>query len=157
LNINVLKFQNKILLAFFPLIMSGAPAFGQTKSNLAISLSGGFLNGNSYTNSYRGRYYHLGFDYHLAERHVLSLNYHSGGHDYFDGRFATPDDYLITPGGTNAEAFYRTFSVVYKFKLVNTRRFSLAPGLGAGLMTHTIRYPIATPRSLYFEQATWHD
>ena len=131
----------------------------QDKKDLAISLSTGFFNSPYYNNAHKKAFYGFSADYHLSKKHVLSVNYLAGKHDYLDDILTnTPStQYLRLPKGTNAEATYSTFSVMYKFKIVNEARFSIVPGAGAGILTHSQTYPYSTPTSMSFNTSTWSD
>jgi len=132
---------------------------GQDKKDLTVSVGGGVLNSPYYANARAQEFYTLGFDYHASARHVLAVNYLAGGHRYFDNVLSnTPaSDYLVNPGATNAEATYNTFSILYKYKLINHSKISVAPGVGAGIMTHSRRYPHKQATSLVFHTSSWSD
>jgi hypothetical protein len=143
-----------ILLVFLVLI-----SFGQEKKDLAVSISTGYLNSPYYNNAHSRGFYGAGFDYHLSGRQVLSANYLAGAHDYFDNTLSnTPASvFIINPKRTNAKATYNTFSVSYKYKIINTTRLSVAPGLGAGIMTHSNEYPYTQGTSMIFQTSSWSD
>jgi hypothetical protein len=133
--------------------------FGQEKKDLAISLSAGIMNSPYYNNSHSGMFYGLGFDFHISARHIVSANYIAGGHDYFDNTLSnTPASaYIVNPKGTNAKATYNTFSVLYKYKIINQSKFSVVPGVGAGIMTHSKDYPYTQGASMTFQTSSWSD
>jgi hypothetical protein len=140
------------------LLLISASATAQPKKSLAISVGGGWFNSPGYlTNALRDGYYGLGFDYHFTPRHVLSVNFLSGRHSYLDTQFADPTVFLITPGGTNATARYYNFWVGYKFKLLNTRRVSISPSLGAGMLLLSRRFPVTQGPSTLFFETSWDD
>lgn len=143
-----------VFLSFFSL-----DTFGQDKKDLAISFSLGYLNSPYYNNAHSRGFYGVGFDYHIAKRQILSANYVAGGHDYFDNKLSnTPSsDYIVNPKGTNAQATYNTFSVSYKYKIVSQENLSVVPGLGAGIMTHSRKYPYTQSTSLTFRTSSWSD
>jgi hypothetical protein len=58
---------------------------------------------------------------------------------------------------TNAKAFYHTFSVVYKYKVINQPSFSVVPGIGAGILTHSQDYPYVQGSSIQFRTSSWSD
>ena len=153
------KYILKRITFFIALTFFLQNAFGQEKKDLAISLSAGYLNSPYYNNAHARGFYGFGFDYHISKRHLLSVNYVAGGHDYFDNTLSnTPaSDYIINPKGTNAKATYNTFSVSYKYKLVNQNRFNVVPGVGAGIMTHTRDYPYTLGTSMIFRTSSWSD
>jgi hypothetical protein len=145
----------KIVFCFVMLALLSLPTWGQAKKDLVLSVSAGRLNSPYYSRAYPGGFVNLGFDYHLTERHILSVNYHSGRHRYLERRFSDPASYITDPGDVNAEAMYRTFSMTYKFKVLDLTRFSVAPSLGAGLMTHLLRYPVTQGLSTSFSYSAW--
>jgi hypothetical protein len=132
---------------------------GQEKKDLAISLSTGIMNSPYYDNSHSRVFAGVTFDYHISKRQLLSVNYFAGSHDYFDNTLSnTPASwYLVNPKGTNARAFYNTFSVSYKYKILNHSNFSIVPGVGVGFMTHTREYPYTEGTSLTFKTSSWSD
>jgi len=146
-------------LAFILLTFSTLHSFGQDKKDLAVSVTTGYLNSPYYNNAHSRGFYGIGFDYNIAIRHVLSANYFAGGHDYFDNTLSnTPASaYIINPKGTNAKAFYNTFSVSYKYKIINQAKLSVVPGVGAGIMTHTRDYPYTQATSMTFQTSSWSD
>lgn len=129
----------------------------QYRKDLAVSLSTGYFNSPYYLNAHKRAFYGFSADYHLSKRHVLSTNYLAGGHDYFDNVLSNvpATRYLRLPKKTNAEATYQTFSVVYKYKIVNQAKFSVVPGAGAGIMTHSRTYPVSNATSLWFTSSSW--
>ncbi len=145
----------KVFLIFVVLTQFAYLASGQPKSALALSVSAGWLNTPYYAQAFRGGFYNFGFDYYLSGRHLLSVNYHSGSHDYLDIAYAAPSVFLITPMNTNAKASYRTFSLLFKYKLLDLRRLSLVPSVGVGLMTHIRNFPVTQGPSTVFYDLTW--
>lgn len=143
-----------ILLTFFTLF-----SYGQDKKDLAVSVSAGYLNSPYYNNAHSRGFYGVGFDYYIAKRHVLSANYLAGGHDYFDNTLSnTPASaYIVNPKGTNAQATYNTFSVSYKYKIINNTKLSVVPGAGAGIMTLTRDYPYTQGTTMAFQTSSWSD
>jgi hypothetical protein len=132
-------------------------AFGQDKKDLAISLSGGLMNSPYYTNAHARSFYGVGFDYHLSKRQIISASYVAGKHDYFDNSLSnTPaSEYIVMPNGINAEASYNAFSVMFKYKVVNHAKFSLVPGIGTGMMTHSREYPFTVGNAMRWNAASW--
>jgi hypothetical protein len=65
--------------------------------------------------------------------------------------------YVVNPKGTNAKATYNTFSVLYKYKIINQSKFSVTPGVGAGMMTHSKDYPYTQGASMTFQTSSWSD
>src|SRR5687767_780111 len=105
----------------------------QGKKDMAISFSGGLMNSPYYEKADAKVFYKAGFDYHLSSRQVLSVEYLSGKHDYFDNVLSNDPSAMLKPNGTNSEASYQTFSVSYKYKVVNLRDLFIAPSIGAGI------------------------
>jgi len=149
----------KQLTLFFTFSFFILTTFGQEKKDLTVSLSAGYLNSPYYNNAHSRGFYGFGFDYHISRRHVLSANYFAGRHDYFDNTLSnTPASvYIVNPKGTNAKATYNTFSVLYKYKIINQANFSIVPGAGAGIMTHTRNYPYTQGSLIIFQTSYWSD
>jgi hypothetical protein len=147
------------LFAFILLTFCSLLSFGQDRKDLSISVSAGYLNSPYYNNAHSRGFYGVGFDYHIAKRHVLSANYLAGGHDYFDNTLSnTPASvYIVNPKGTNAQATYNTFSISYKYKIINSAKLSVVPGVGAGIMTHSSDYPYTQGTSMTFRTSSWSD
>ena len=133
---------------FIILIASLSQAFGQEKKDLKLSLSTGFFNSSYYTNSKPRQFYQFGFDYSITKRHIISTDFISGKHRYYDSiRVATPIP-LSTPGyenHTNAEASCMVFSVLYKYKILIKKKLSVSAGTGLGIITEAFTYPVDNP------------
>lgn len=115
-------------------------AFSQAPKDLTLSFSAGSVNSPYYDRARANLFLGFDFDYHLSRKSILSMGYFSGNHYYFDDVLSNaPYDFLYS-NGTNAKAFYRTVSVLYKYKAINNRRFYLTAGVGAGILTHEQRY-----------------
>jgi len=130
---------------------------GQEKKDLAISVSAGFLNSPYYNLAKPMGFYKIDFDYHLTSRHIIAANYLDGKHHYYDNTLSndpTGSGYL---DGTNSEAQYRTFSILYKYKIFDNTLFSIVPGVGAGVMTHTREYPYKEVNASYSRISSWSD
>lgn len=129
----------------------------QDRKDLAISLSTGYLNSPYYENAHKGAFYGFSADYQLSKKQIFSVSYLSGKHVYFDDVLSNVPAwrYLRLPKGTNAEASYNTFSVMYKFKILNKAKYSIVPGAGAGIMTHSQIYPVSDATSLWFTSSSW--
>lgn len=132
-------------------------SYGQDKKDLAISLSGGLLNSPYYEKADAKGFYGFDFDYNLAKRHILSVNYVAGKHNYYDDVLSNDPTSVSRPNGTNSDAEYRTFSVLYKYKVVNNSLISLVPGVGAGILTHTRQYPYKEINKSYPALSSWSD
>jgi hypothetical protein len=137
------------------LLFFSAP--GQERKDLTLSVAGGKLFSPYYQNNTSGRFFGFDFDYTLAKRHVLSVNYTDGEHRYYDKVHASGSATTINADRTNAEATYHTFSVLYKYKFLSTPTVSGDIGAGAGLMAHSQRYPFSTGISVYYQQSVWTD
>ncbi len=57
-------------------------SYGQDKKDLNVSFSSGLLTSPYYNNVRKGGYYSFDMDYYFRQRHILSSNFTSGGHDY---------------------------------------------------------------------------
>jgi hypothetical protein len=130
-------------------------ALGQERKDLTLSFVGGKLASPFYKANRSGRFFGVDFDYSLARRHTLSVNYTDGVHRYYDNVHTAGPAVMVNADGTNAEATYHTFSVLYKYSVLRTPSFSGSVGTGAGLMTHSLRYPFSTGTSAYYQQTVW--
>jgi hypothetical protein len=138
------------------LLLFACSSYAQDKKDLAVSLSGGLFNSPYYKNAKAKGFYSFDFDYHLAKRHILSANYLAGKHTYYDDVLSNdPGTYNVD--ATNADAEYRTFSVLYKYKVVDNSIISLTPGIGVGIMTHTRKYPYSEVNKSYPQISSWSD
>lgn len=147
--------MKKINLALITLLIT-IFSFGQDKKDLGISLSIGKLSSPYYPNAKARGFQNVDFDYHLTGRQILSANFNDGSHDYYDNVLSNTA-FPLYEKGTNAHAYYRTFSILYKYKVLNKKVFSAAVGTGLGTMTHTRRYPYSQGNSYYFMQSSWTD
>src|SRR4051794_15493920 len=111
-------------------------AISQERKDLTLSIAGGKLACPYYANNRSGRFFSFDFDYSLSVRHALSVNYTDGEHRYFDNVHAFGTGGSINADGTNAEAAYHTFSVLYKYTFLNSTHISATVGTGVGIMTH---------------------
>ena len=137
-------------------------AFSQVKRDLAVSFGMGIFNSPYYTNAQQREFYSLDFDYHIGNRHILSTNFLKGKHRYYDSTHSNNAVPLSTPGyedNANTDADYLTFSVLYKYKVINKKRFSVDLGAGAGIMTQIILFPFSdgTNVDINFRESTWTD
>ncbi len=120
-------------LIIFTIIISTAK--GQEKKDLAIYASGGLLTSPNYQKSTTNGYFGVGFEYYLTKNHVLSANYLMAKNNYLAAGASTKVGY---DKGTNATAFFNTFSILYQYKFLNTSQFSMLAGAGAGVTTRTL-------------------
>jgi hypothetical protein len=153
--------MKKLLLATFAFLTTAA-VFSQTKKDLSISFAAGAFNSPYYTNDKKREFYSFDFDHYIGSRHILSANFLKGSHRYYDNVHTANAVPLSTPGyenHTNTEADYMTFSVLYKYKLVNYKNLSVNVGAGAGIMTQVIEYPInvSSVNIIDFGQSSWTD
>jgi len=61
---------------------------GQEKKDLTISISSGILSTPHYRDAHAREFYGIDFAYQLGERHVISADYLTGGHHYFDNKLS---------------------------------------------------------------------
>lgn len=132
-------------------------SFGQDRKDLIISFSTGLLNSPYYKKATPRGFYGLGFDYYVTKKHIISANYFAGKHEYLDDVLSNTPTYISYPHGTNAQASYNTFSVSYKYKITVQSNFSILPTAGAGIMTHTRKYPYSIGNSTSFQTSSWSD
>lgn len=132
-------------------------ALGQQRNDLTLSIAGGKLASPYYQRNRSGRFFSFDFDYSLAKRHSLSVNYTDGSHRYYDNIHNGGLTGSINADVTNAKASYHTFLVLYKYRFLSTQRLLGAIGAGAGIMTHVQQYPFSTGNSTYFQQSSWTD
>jgi hypothetical protein len=151
--------MGKFILTTFIFLTTGV-VFSQSKKDLGISFGIGVFNSPYYTNAKNREFYNLDFDYYIGNRHILSANFLKGSHRYYDSVHSNNAVPLSTPGyedNTNSEADYLTFSVLYKYKLVNQKNISVNVGAGAGIMTQIILYPYTEGNLVDFRQSSWTD
>jgi hypothetical protein len=67
------------------------------------------------------------------------------------------DPDYIKSDGTNAKAEYQIFSILYKYKLLDTKLVSGTIGTGAGIMAHSRQYPFKTSNVSSFRESVWTD
>jgi len=130
---------------------------GQEKKDLAISVGAGALNSPIYNMAKPMGFYKIDFDYHLTSRHIIAANYLAGKHHYYDNVLSNDPTGSGYWDGTNSEAQYRTFSLLYKYKIIDNTLFSIVPGVGAGIMTHTREYPYKEINASYNRISSWSD
>ena len=138
------------------LLMAALPFYGQEKKDLVISLAVGGLNSPYYEHARAGNFYALDFDYHLSKKSILSAGYLAGNHKYYDDVLSNDPTYGLYDG-TNSEARYNTFGVVFKYKILDYADFSLVPGAGLGIMTHTRNFPYTEGTSSSLRTSSWSD
>jgi len=129
----------------------------QEKRDLTLSVAKGKLNSPYYKKDKAGDFYSIDFDYYITSRQMVSANFNAGDHRYYEDILSNYPTGLVYEDGTNATAEYRTFSILYKYKIVNTKVFSVALGTGAGFMTQTLKYPHLQGNSVYPVQSTSSD
>lgn len=116
-------------------------AIGQDDKDLVVSVGRGLLNSPTYENASAKGVFRIDFDYHLTDRHILNASYLSGNHFYHDEVLSNDPTGRTYKNGTNAIADYRTFSVMYKYRLIDNSHFSIATGAGVEVITHSRDYP----------------
>lgn len=147
-----MKKLNLTLIAAITTIASIA----QDKKDLGISFSTGRFTSPYYEKDEAGTYFNLDFDYYLTPRQVLSANFNSGSHDYYEDVLSNTGIPLYE--NTNAEAEYRTFSILYKHKLPIVKGLFAGIGAGAGIMTHIRNYPYTeTNFATSYRESSWTD
>jgi len=129
---------------------------GQEKKDLTLTFSAGALNSPYYDNARSETFYGFDFNYYLTNRTILATSYFAGKHRYYESDLSNTN-YLLSDDGTNAEAMYNVFSLQVKYKVASTERFSVIPGVGVGLMTHTREYPYRIGTSESFQTSSWTD
>jgi hypothetical protein len=127
--------------------------FGQGNKDLTVSFSTGLLANPHYPNVRARSYYNVDFDYYLTSRHILSANFNAGKHNYFDHVLSNVNSFPESP--TNAEAAYLTFSILYKYRFINTRKVAANIGAGAGIMTHIREYQYWESNRGDVRQSVW--
>lgn len=137
-------------------MLIAAPSFGQEKRNLTVSLSTGKFTSPYYPRAVAEDFYNLDLDYYLTGRQILSSGFLGGRHRYYDE--GSPNNYTVSKGDTtNVNITYHVFSVLYKYRFINTKAFSVAVGTGAGLMIHTRQYFFTSSTFTFPIDATWTD
>ena len=130
---------------------------GQERKDLVIAVSSGLLNSPFYEKASARGFFKIHFDYHLTSRHILTANYLAGQHYYYDDVLSNDPISIGYPNRTNSTAEYRTTSVMYKYRLFDNQLFSIVPGAGAGVLTHTREYPYQEERKSYNRISSWSD
>lgn len=147
----------KNVIIFTTLFILTLTSFSQNRKDLTISLSTGLLNSPYYKNAKPRHFVGFDFDYHLTKRHMLSVNYFAGNHHYYEDLRSNDPTGMIYSDGSNAHAGYKTFSIEYKYKVINNNVLSLVPGVGAGIMTHSLEYPYKTINSGFNVTSSYSD
>lgn len=146
--------QQSLFLACIFAILSAA---GQDRKDLALSFSTGLLNSPYYEKARPRSYYRVDFDYHLSARHVLTAHYLAGKHNYYDDLRSNEPGMVLNANGTNSDAAYTTFAILYKYSLVHSPRLRILPGAGAGIVTHTLEYPYRWGNVGSYNTVSWSD
>lgn len=128
-------------------------SYGQDKKDLTVSFSSGLLTSPYYNDVRKGGYYSFDMDYYFRQRHILSSNFTSGGHDYDEVLSNVPS----SENFSNGRALYKIYSFIYKYKIVDKKKFTVVGGAGAGIMTHTRDYWRQDVNSSYRWQLAWSD
>lgn len=130
--------------------------YAQDKKDLVLSFSVGVFTSPNYKNSHLGDFYKGGGEHFLTKRNSLSFDFLGGRHQYYDNLFSDQNAAGTTHGSdyTNAKATYTIFSISYKHKIINKNKLSVAPALGAGIMTHSNDYSVRIPNNGGFGNET---
>lgn len=83
--------------------------------------------------------YALDMSYFITARHIISLNYTSGTHEYIEPYLRSWLPTSMIPPTSSVE--FRIFSLLYKYRVLRLERFSLALGTGLSLQTEIARSP----------------
>ena len=132
----------------------------QDSKDLTISFGTGIFNSPYYSNAKQREFYNFDFDYHITNRHILSVNFLAGHHLYYDSILSNNAVPLATPGydkNTNSTADYFVFSFLYKYRFVDSKSFYLNAGVGAGLMLQRKTYPYTSGNIVSFRESGWED
>jgi hypothetical protein len=151
--------MKKVVLAVF-MVYTTIILFGQEKKDLTISVGAGRFNSPYYTNNKTRTFFNFDFDYYISERHIISTNFLSGKHRYYDSLNSNNAVPLSTPGyedNANATADYSTFSLLYKYKLLNNKKAALNLGTGIGIMRQTVAFPYTQGNITDIRQSSWAD
>ncbi len=127
---------------FLALIGLKISLFAQDRKDLMISLGVGSLGspvGKSFNSPTVGIGYALDMSYLITQRHIISSNYTSGNHDYTEPSLRTSLPIQLIPATSQIE--FRILSLLYKYRVINIERFSLALGTGLSLQTFIKRIP----------------
>ena len=146
----------KILLLNVFAVFTCTILFGQDKKDLTISIGAGRFNSPYYTNDHARSFFNFDFDYSIDERQKISTNFLSGKHWYFDSVYSNNFVSTGTPGyedNANAQAEYKTFTLLYKYKLLNRKKVSLSLGAGVGFMVQILRFPYTEGNITDFREA----
>ncbi|MEX2594886.1 MAG: hypothetical protein WD426_19120 [Anditalea sp.] len=130
---------------------------GQEKKDLAVSVSTGLLNSPTYENASARGFFKIDFDYHLTRRHIVTAIYLAGEHYYYDDVLSNDPTGHVYKNGTNSRADYRTFSGMYKYKVIDNSYFSIVPGAGVGVVIHSREYPYREASAGYTRTSIWSD
>lgn len=120
-------------------------SYAQDKKDLKLSLSTGLFNSNDYINATPRQFYNFSLEHSVEKRHIIAADFISGQFFYYDNKRSDNAIPLTTPGyekHTNAEARCAIFSVLYKYKILDKRKFSINAGTGIGIIHETFTYPV---------------
>lgn len=132
-----------ILICFSFFLQDG---YSQDKKDLVLSFNAGVFNSPYYKKSSEGEFYKAGGEHFLSKNHSLSFDFLGARHFYYDDDIDKNSAVPVTgSGNTNSQALYTIFSISYKYKVINKNKFSVVPGVGAGIMTHSRKYPASIP------------
>lgn len=117
--------------------------FAQSKRQLAISLSAGKYNTPYYDAAKARSLFGIEADYGIAERHLLSIGFTAGKYDYAGDNDFTNNYYYLHKGREiNRKVEDYVFKLVYKYKLLDKKKFAITPGVGAAILVQSEETPL---------------
>jgi hypothetical protein len=142
-HIKIMKLLLSCLLITLSLNLSiTIKSYAQERKDLMLSLGIGVFTspaGKRFESPQIGMGYALDMSYFITTRHIISFNHTAGEHDYIEPtlRYLLPTN-MIPPSSVGR---FRVFSFMYKYRVINTERFSLALGTGFSFQTNTALSP----------------
>lgn len=131
----------RTVILFSILLISPYLSNGQDIKDMSVSISGGLLNSPHFKQAKAKGFYDFEFSYHLQKKHVLSVEYIKGRHTYYDQILSNNPTSFTHMDGNNSDVIYHTFSVLYKYNVIDTDRINLAPSVGIGMVNLINIYP----------------
>lgn len=134
--------MKKLIILF---LLASNFAFAQDHKDLMISLGIGMIgspSGRYFKSPEVGLGYAIDANYFIKKRHIFSLNYTTGNHEYvsrFNEDISKSTAVSFFP---ISKVEFRSFSLMYKYRLIDINRFSMALGTGLGILTHLSRFPL---------------
>jgi len=133
--------------------LSTITSFAQDRKDLTVSVGVGKMSSPYYLNADAGEFFSIDLGYQLSKRQTLSANYNAGRHNYYDNVLSNISE-PFKESTTNSKVSYNTFSIIYKYKVLDKKIFSVNIGAGAGLMTETRQYPYTEGNSSNFRETS---